>query len=356
VQAEKAKLYTLDGLRGVAAIAVVVFHAPGPLQTLAPSAYLAVDLFFALSGYVIAKAYDARIASGLMDMGAFAKTRFIRLYPLLFLGAVLGVAMKVGGFALDVVDVDPDHFALQGLGMFLVLPLTWGGDEFLFNLNAPVWSLFFEIVANLVFVAAFAFFAKHLTKFVAVAALVLIAAVISFGSAEIGAEWTSFGGGFARVAFSFFAGVLIYRKRDAISVPSLPAWAYPLVLMAALAAAPDGFKAAYDLFCILVLFPWIVASAARVEPSRALQPSYAFLGTVSYGVYVLHYPFCRAINNIDEFTYESPALMTGAGLALIAGIVILAALLDRLYDRPVRRWLARAWAPSGIFKLSRQRK
>lgn len=342
----EGKLYTLDGLRGFAAIAVVAFHTPGPLQSLAPSAYLAVDLFFALSGFVIAKAYDARIASGLMSIGDFARTRFIRLYPLLFIGAVIAIVAKLGGIALDVANGEPERFAAQIAGLILVAPLTWAEDEFLLNLNVPVWSLFFEIVANLVFVAAFAFFARHLAKVVALAAVALIIAVFSYGSAEIGAEWESFAGGFARVGFSFFAGVLLYRMRDRIKVPALPPWAYPPILIAALAAAPDGVKALYDLVCILVLFPVMIASAARVEPQGALKSSYALLGATSYGIYVLHYPFCRAMNNLDLFTQESPAVMIVAGLALVVGVLALAWVLDRLYDQPARRWLARVLSPS----------
>lgn len=349
-----AKLYTLDGLRGFAAIAVVAFHTPGPLQDLVPSAYLAVDLFFVLSGYVIARSYDTRIASGLMGVGDFVRTRFIRLYPLLFIGALIAVATEMGGIALGVTDDDPKRFAAQILGVFLVAPVTWAEDEFLFSLNVPVWSLFFEIVANLAFVTWFSFFTRRLAMFVAFAAIALIAAVTLSGSAEIGAEWTSFAGGFARVAFSFFVGVLIFRVRERMSIPALPAWAYPPILIAALAADPHGFKAAYDLFCILVVFPLMVAGAARVEPQGALQESYAFLGAVSYGVYVLHYPFCRAMNNLDLFTQESPLVMISAGLALIAGVIVLAGLLDRALDQPARRRLTRALAPAGVFAPERR--
>jgi len=57
----------LDGLRGVAAIAVVIFHfmeitIPDPKNNFIAHAYLAVDFFFCLSGFVIAYAYDDRLS------------------------------------------------------------------------------------------------------------------------------------------------------------------------------------------------------------------------------------------------------------------------------------------------------
>ncbi|MGI4877859.1 MAG: acyltransferase family protein, partial [Janthinobacterium lividum] len=74
--------YLLDGLRGVAALIVVSYHMQAD-----PSggAYLAVDFFFGLSGFVIAAAYDARFTAG-MGFGGFMRLRVIRLYPLLALG------------------------------------------------------------------------------------------------------------------------------------------------------------------------------------------------------------------------------------------------------------------------------
>src|SRR6478609_4359837 len=83
----------LDGLRGVAAIMVVIFHI---LETHSTSyydmmmnhGYLAVDFFFLLSGYVIAYAYDDRWDK--MSLGEFFKRRLIRLQPMLVIGTIIG--------------------------------------------------------------------------------------------------------------------------------------------------------------------------------------------------------------------------------------------------------------------------
>src|ERR1700761_1914630 len=84
------KFETLDGLRGIAALAVVLYHLPLPLHALAPRGYLAVDLFFLMSGFVVAAAYEERLLSGL-STAAFALVRLKRLWPLYGLGVVLGV-------------------------------------------------------------------------------------------------------------------------------------------------------------------------------------------------------------------------------------------------------------------------
>jgi peptidoglycan/LPS O-acetylase OafA/YrhL len=84
----------LDGLRGIAALAVLVYHyfvfqsnpeLPNPI----PYAWLAVDFFFLLSGFVIASAYEARLCAS-MTFVDFVKIRFVRLYPMILAGVLLG--------------------------------------------------------------------------------------------------------------------------------------------------------------------------------------------------------------------------------------------------------------------------
>src|ERR1700722_3197255 len=83
----------LDGLRGVAAISIVVFHYSQNLGwELLPNAYLAVDFFFMLSGFVIAHAYEARLRSG-QTVAEFMQRRLIRLYPLYWLGTTLPIIL-----------------------------------------------------------------------------------------------------------------------------------------------------------------------------------------------------------------------------------------------------------------------
>ena len=155
---------TLDGLRGVAAAAVVTRHAtdyfswgsqyipslkpgapPVPVGPLFES-YLAVDFFFVLSGFVLAHAYWRRLCSG-MSAVEFICLRLIRLYPLYLIALVFAIAaacieVVAGGRSVTslVKNIIPAV-------LFLPAPaLTVFGT--LFPLNMPTWSLFFELVAN----------------------------------------------------------------------------------------------------------------------------------------------------------------------------------------------------------------
>src|SRR3982750_333356 len=90
----KQHFQVLDGLRGIAALSVVMFHFMEWVYTdytrnFIAHGFLAVDFFFCLSGFVIGYAYDNRI--GKMGVKEFFKSRLIRLHPLVVLGAVLGV-------------------------------------------------------------------------------------------------------------------------------------------------------------------------------------------------------------------------------------------------------------------------
>lgn len=108
----------LDGMRGIAAIAVVLFHfmeiaQPDYRNNFIPRSYLAVDFFFCLSGFVIAYAYDSKLAS--IGRKRFFALRLIRLHPLVVIGSLIGILAFI---------YDPfSHLAvsfsgLQKLGMF----------------------------------------------------------------------------------------------------------------------------------------------------------------------------------------------------------------------------------------------
>lgn len=102
--ASKPHYEILDGLRGVAAVMVIIFHlfeahAGGShLTQIINHGYLAVDFFFMLSGFVIGYAYDDRWNR--MTVGTFFKRRIIRLHPMVIMGSIVGAAFSISGVAL----------------------------------------------------------------------------------------------------------------------------------------------------------------------------------------------------------------------------------------------------------------
>jgi peptidoglycan/LPS O-acetylase OafA/YrhL len=136
----KPHFVVLDGLRGVAALCVVIFHFGEMVisdysKLWIGHGYLAVDFFFCLSGFVLGYAYDDRITT--MGLGSFFKARLIRLHPLVVFGSVLGLI----AFYANPFGVPP------GYGMIPYAAIHGGGQS-LFGLNAPSWSLFWEYVAT----------------------------------------------------------------------------------------------------------------------------------------------------------------------------------------------------------------
>ena len=137
----------LDGMRGVAAFAVMMMHFTNNLPTpLFKTAYLAVDLFFILSGFVIAHSYNEALLSGSMKFLEFFKRRLIRLYPMFFIGLVIGAASlhwaKQWG---------ETHYSLQNIvfaslcNIFFIPYFNNIDGGHIFPLDDPAWSLFFGV-------------------------------------------------------------------------------------------------------------------------------------------------------------------------------------------------------------------
>ena len=147
---------TLDGLRGVAAIAVVLHHYG--LETgaaLEHSAFVAVDFFFVLSGFVIAFAYEPRFAGGL-QAGNFLIVRLIRLYPLYMLGCTISLAVIAARALLGLPHLELGY-ALRSYVfscLFLPTPPPEAGAAYsdaVFPLNGPAWSLSLELGINVLY-------------------------------------------------------------------------------------------------------------------------------------------------------------------------------------------------------------
>jgi len=147
----------LDGLRGIAALAVVTFHFMEMAysdysQNFIGHGFLAVDFFFCLSGFVIGYAYDDRI--GKMGVVEFFKSRLIRLHPLVILGSVLGLLT----FLFDPFGGHPELYSAGKIALIFVcsiflipFPVISERAFNFFGLNAPAWSLFWEYVANIIY-------------------------------------------------------------------------------------------------------------------------------------------------------------------------------------------------------------
>ena len=182
VLAPKPHYAALDGLRGVAAVMVVLFHMfEGSARDfqfhtdqIINHGYLSVDFFFMLSGFVIGYAYDNRWKT--MTTGEFIKRRLIRLQPMVAIGAVIGALIFYfqGCSVWDVSQVTVISLLVATFVNVLLIPSPPGleirGLGEMYPLNGPSWSLFFEYIGNLLYAL---FIRKLSTR--SLAALVILA-------------------------------------------------------------------------------------------------------------------------------------------------------------------------------------
>lgn len=339
---------TLDGVRGVAALAVVIFHAPTFFAPAGlPSAYLAVDLFFALSGFVIDFAYRARLDAGIGAL-AFMRLRIIRLYPLYLLGTLIGALSAIAALTLGGGLLSPAGLAGATLANLFLLPSPAVNDApHLFPLNSPGWSLFFELVVNLLFVSIWRWLTLRTALLIAIGSgVALVGLSYAQGDMGIGDTWPTFGFGLLRATTSFFAGVAIHRLYAAHGArrrAPLTAALFPLGLLPLFALAPEGsWKMAFDFAFIGLATPisiWICASAT---PGPRFGRAFRFLGNTSYAIYVLHYPLVELIRRALHILHREPQTMA----PLLGGIFLIALLFaawaaDEFFDSPARRLLNR---------------
>ena len=247
------RIDTLDLLRGIAALAVVSFHFAWPQRAVPlPRAYLAVDLFFVLSGFVIAYAYQHRLDAG-MPVRRYVLARLIRLYPLYIVGTLLGAAwvaqrlLRHDGFEA----FGPWAVTLSSAVLFLPDPIGLGaaeGPRLFFPFDGPAWSLFFELVVNLLYGALAVRLSNRLLAALILGGAVLLAlAIIDNGTVNAGFAWVDAGWGSGRALFGFFVGVAVFRWRRHHRFVAIPIWLLGLVLLASFVPAPGGRPWLYEL-------------------------------------------------------------------------------------------------------------
>jgi len=336
----------LDGLRGVAALAVVTFHFmewayPDASKNFIGHGFLAVDFFFCLSGFVIGYAYDDRIAK--IGILGFFKLRIIRLHPLVIAGSVLGLL----AFLFDPFGGHPELYStgkivLAFLCSIFLIPLPAIADRGfnLFSFNAPAWSLFWEYAANIVY--AFVLYQigrSYLLLLTILSALVIC--FVGYRSGNLLGGWSgpTFWDGCARVSYSFLAGLLIYRSNRIIK-NKLGFIGLAFLLLLAFMMPFSKWNWLTEPLVVLFYFPLLVALGAGAILTPGLKKVCTFSGKISYPLYMTHYAVLWMFGNY--YTSHKPdsmqlALITISGLILLVGAAYLVMVL---YDIPVRKYLS----------------
>jgi len=335
---------TLDAMRGVAALVVAASHVSFMAQgwTSFPHAYLAVDFFFILSGFVIGAAYEGRLRGSMGPMEFFAR-RVIRLWPLFFLGFAVAFAYLALRAAHGLGDLKERAVVLAALDETFMAPTpdgaAWG--HLLYPINFPAWSLLFELGANM----ALALAVRWLTTPRLCAVIVMGAAAVALtavldGNLDAGSHWATAGGGLARVAFGFPFGLLLARilREPPKSSNLIPAIGCAL-LAGALTLGPETWGD--DLSVALIAAPLLVVLGSRFDPGGILSAPAAWLGRTSYAIYILHVPVAYwVLLACHRALGPAPHIWLVAPITL-AAVAAAATLADLVWDVPIRKALSR---------------
>lgn len=352
----------LDGLRGVASVLVIMFHV---LETFTGGnkfiqiinhGYLAVDFFFLLSGFVVAYAYDDRW--GKMTQWDFYKRRLVRLQPMVIMGSLIGAALFY--FQASPVFSNISQTPVWEMLLIMVIGATlipvpesldirgWGEMH---PLNGPAWSLFFEYIANILYALIVRRFSKIvLSIFVTLAALMLIQYLVSGKSGDLIGGWSLNSEqiyiGFTRLLFPFFGGVLLCRIGKLIHIKNAFWWSSLLIIiMLSVPRIGDAhhvwMNGIYESLTLIVVFPIIVIiGAGGILHSTRSEKICAFLGEISYPLYITHYPIIYLFTTwvaVNKVPLGAKGL--AMGLLVVVSSLSIAYLCLRFYDKPLREWL-----------------
>jgi len=342
----KTHFEILDGLRGIAAVAVVIFHfmefaVPDYTKNFIAHAYLAVDFLFCLSGFVIAYAYDNRMKKiGIMQ---FFELRLIRLQPLVVIRSVLGLLTFI---------FDPFHnlYTAHGIGetfiMFLtsclMIPYPAVPERYnnLFHFNPPSWSLFWEYVANIFYaLVLFKLRNKILWILTLIASVSLCYTAYHYDNRSVGWGADNFIGGGIRIFYSFLAGMLIFRSNWIIQ--SSLGFVSMGVLLAIVFFVPfvNEINSITDPLIVLFYFPFLVSLGAGARLTPRFQSICKLSGEISYPLYMIHYPFLWLFLSYVEV--KKPAMSQMEIIIPIAAVLLLGmAYFIMVYlDIPLRKYL-----------------
>jgi len=262
------RIHGLDALRGIAALLVACGHAELLLGLGAPFSHnwLAVDFFFALSGFVMARTYEGRFPT----TAQFVLKRWLRFAPVMAAGALLGF------FAL-LPETGASYALLATMAAMLFLPIP-DKSGLLFPANPPAWTIQLELLVNLAHAALLRRLStRWLLALVIFCAAVMIAAGVGPNSGE-GPGALRFAP--LRVLLSYCVGIVLFRCEAVL--PRLPFWIAPLLLVAGPVAA--AYWPWLDWPFVLAGVPLVMIAGLAAEREVPL------LGPLSFPLYGVHYP------------------------------------------------------------------
>jgi peptidoglycan/LPS O-acetylase OafA/YrhL len=352
------RFHVLDSWRGIAELLVAIFH----LNVLSAiysldfirNAYLFVDFFFVLSGFVITHSYGDRMAT-LDGVGTFALRRFSRLWPLhavvllAFVVAESGKAFMAARGASFYAPPFSGSTAPNGLFMHLAFAQAMGIQDHL-TWNPPSWSIAAEFWTYMIFAATLHVAATRFARvrFAAEGLLALLligSAAVLLRYSERGMDVT-FDLGLFRCICGFLVGHFVYRlwqvcPRDIFDSPLVEV----AVLIATAGFVSVAGRSGYSFFAPLVFAVVVLVFAYEAGPVSRLMTNRGneWLGRISYSIYmwqafVIFNLVDRPVSIIEKITHRtltttdaSSALGGEAGKLIVLGGHLMPLMVTALY-------------------------
>jgi len=354
----KKEYKALTGIRGIAALWVLVLHFRGELTALLPSfsffkpiysiGHYGVDLFFILSGFIITYVYarDGVYTFSLTGIKSFLHKRFARVYPnyittlaiyaaMVFLASVLQLQIHGqygwGEFALHALLLNAFPFADSG---------AW---------NYPAWSVSAEFFGYLLIFPLCMLLIKKTSvrKYGVLLSFLLLALHLSLINLEYIQKWSPL----TQIVFQFTIGSLLYvgLKHSKTFVKQCTRYSdyLFLVVVVSLFILHDSIYEWVSHTLLIMYIPILLVSLFHEKGgihyilSRRL---FHHLGVISYALYISHsivQKVTKVIIPAQAYAEGSLFIRLSLFIALPLMCVIIAALLYHFVEEPCRKWLCK---------------
>ena len=305
----------LTTIRGIAAWWVVLYHFRVELglqtwpifQAVIAFGYLAVDLFFIMSGFVIALSYEQNFRSlRQQSILRFLGYRLARIYPLHLVVMILFLANPIAIALFSSEGTVGDRYDIGYYFESLFLIQNWGFSD-IAGWNYPAWSISTEWAAYLIFPIMAWCSVRMLTNLRNIAAVILVVGtalmVFSARAGGLGNDIPRIG--LARCLLEFSIGICllkfwaVYRLGPSVAnVVSIAAIA--ILVIGAAMGVPDYVYAPWGLALLIVSLLCDTAILSRLLNNPVLIG----IGKVSYSTYMIHY----LVKDWVKFTIEKPSV------------------------------------------------
>jgi peptidoglycan/LPS O-acetylase OafA/YrhL len=335
---EQNRYYFLDALRGIAAFLVFLFHIHNANYFVMDGLWLAVDLFFVLSGFVLfpelSKIEDSKLAR------VFMLKRIIRLSPLPILTIIFMSLRQHNSTFQSIKFVEVSSFTAV-ISSILFLQVF---SSQAVAVNLTLWSLSAEFWTN--FLASILHSRKMIYIMISISStLVTISILLSFPK-EYGLLAIS------RTCLGFYIGMFLRKKSNRFIFNNKRLLFSVLLLLPLL---HFGGQSTFSILFAIPIFSIIIVDLSKISQesiSGRTKNFCIFLGRNSYGIYVWQVPVNSLVQsrNIEQFLNLNPSSYNTFFIVVtlkFVALLLISELTTRFYEAPFQRVLKKTFSRRG---------